>query len=86
MTRPDAMGAIELASSGRTTWRGPQLQATGEWTRQLSREEIGDLDCALRQARARGVRLAGMTVEDFPLNAARPLLEEVSQELARTFQ
>jgi hypothetical protein len=68
-------------ASGRSAWRGPDLQASAEWIRELTPAEIADLDRALLIARARQLSLEAMTVEDFPLDGARALLEEVSVEL-----
>ncbi len=81
MTNPHSTRAIEPVSSGRADWRGPQLEATGDWIRQMRAEEISDIDDALRHARAKGAALAEMTVSDFPLHAAGSLLEDVSREL-----
>jgi hypothetical protein len=48
-------------------WRGEEMRQRRDWIVELGPHEIGELDQAADGARARGLHLASMRREDFPL-------------------
>jgi len=53
-------------------WTGATLPQRGGWQFSLSREEIAEVDAAVRSVRERGMDIKDVTIADFPL----PLLDE----------
>jgi hypothetical protein len=67
---------------GPAAWRGADLAARPEtWTHELAPDEIAELDAALRAVRARGLALAEIHREDFPLPGLAPTLARWTREL-----
>lgn len=66
---------------GPAAWRGEQLTRSGFWPRRLTEQEIGALDAALAQVKARNLAPPRIRAEDFPIPALRPLLDGVAREL-----
>ncbi len=52
---------------GPNDWRGPDIAQSSEWIHQFSRDEIAEIDAAFRSAKARGLTLATLGKDDFPL-------------------
>jgi hypothetical protein len=78
--RRDHEGAHLAPIGGPAAWIGSELaQAPERWTRPLSPAEIQELDAARRSVRARGLALAGVRREDFPL----PTLATAAADWAR---
>ena len=48
-------------------WRGPDLAASRDWIHEFSRDEIAEIENALRSAKTRGKTLDTLTKDDFPL-------------------
>ena len=48
-------------------WRGPELAASRDWIHEFTRDEIAEIEAALRSAKARGKTLDTLTKEDVPL-------------------
>ncbi|HYF09729.1 MAG TPA: TauD/TfdA family dioxygenase, partial [Acetobacteraceae bacterium] len=66
---------------GPAAWRGAELLSRGFWPRRLTEAEIAALDAAVAAARAEGLAAPRLTAERFPLEALKPLLEAVTEEL-----
>ncbi len=52
---------------GPADWRGPQLAASDDWIHVLGRDEIDEIDAALKTAKARGRTMETLARDDFPL-------------------
>lgn len=66
---------------GPAAWRGKEILARGFWPRRLTAAEIEALDNAMAMAMARGKLPPKQLPQDFPIEALRPLLAEVNEEL-----
>ena len=79
MTKPSMPpGAI----AGASVWRGTDLAGNpAEWIRTFSRNEIAELDAAIRGFGASGQDLARIGPENFPLPTLGPVLRGVLGEL-----
>lgn len=64
-----------------SAWMGDDMRATDQWIHVLSAEEIADLDQALRGVQKRGLEMADVTKEDFPLPVLSPFLAELENEV-----
>src|SRR5262249_51187103 len=69
--------------AGPGDWRGADLLASRDWIHEFTRDELAEIENALRAAKARGATLDTLTKEDFPLPtvsrriaAARDFLED----------
>jgi hypothetical protein len=68
--------------AGPAAWRGSELARRPEtWTRRLEAREIEELDAARRAVRARGLAVAGMRREDFPLPTLAPVVAGWAREI-----
>lgn len=72
----------------RSEWRAQDLGHDSKWCRLLTKEEVADIESALRHAKATAKPMLGMTKEDFPLAAAGAALQGVAEatEDGRGFQ
>jgi hypothetical protein len=53
---------------GPSVWFGPDMRAReAEWSYRLSSSEIAEIDSAVQEVRHRGLELADIRREDFPL-------------------
>ncbi|MBW2292953.1 MAG: TauD/TfdA family dioxygenase [Deltaproteobacteria bacterium] len=68
-----------LATS--STWHGPELSTSHDWVRQLSEEQVSDLENALAVAQAAGKPMTELTREDFPLPILAPAIAEWMEAL-----
>jgi hypothetical protein len=73
-----ARGAI----TGASAWRGDAFAGEHEWTVQLDEAAVAELERACDAVRARGLGLAAMQVEDFPLPSLAAAIRGWRQELA----
>ena len=65
-----------------STWTGAEMrQREAEWTYRLSPAEIAELEAATAAVRARGLELAAIRREDFPLPSLGPALERLRDEV-----
>ena len=62
-------------------WSGADLQRSAEWMRPFAREELAEIDSALRSVKERGLEWADITREDFPLPRFSAELAKIAQEL-----
>lgn len=60
---------------------GNDMRATDEWIHVLSADEIADLDQALRGVQKRGLEMAAVTKEDFPLPVLGQFLTTLENEV-----
>jgi hypothetical protein len=52
---------------GPADWRGPDIAASRDWIHEFSAAEIGEIDAAFRNVKAKGKTMATLTRDDFPL-------------------
>ena len=67
--------------TGATVWRGPEMQHRQDWIHHFSKEQVADVEAALRGVQQLGLSLLEITREDFPLPTLEPLLNRLLQEL-----
>jgi len=67
--------------TGPLVWRGPDLPNGRGWLRRMTETHVAEIDAALGVTREKGLGLAEMTVEDFPLPAFSEDLAEMRREL-----
>jgi hypothetical protein len=67
--------------TGACVWRGREMATSPRWRRRLSHAQLAEIDRAVRQASARGLRWQTMTADDFPLPSCAPLAEDIRAEL-----
>ncbi|MGD9615944.1 MAG: TauD/TfdA family dioxygenase [Alphaproteobacteria bacterium] len=67
---------------GPAAWVGADMRRReAEWTHPLSPAEIAEIEQATRAVRARGLDLAAITSDDFPLPTLGPVLDRLRVEL-----
>jgi hypothetical protein len=67
---------------GPSTWIGAEMrQREAEWTYRLSSSEIAELEAALSAVRGRGLDIADIRLDDFPLPTLGPVLERLREEV-----
>jgi hypothetical protein len=66
---------------GRVAWRGEELARRSDWIVELDAAQIGELDDALADLRARGIGLAGLRREDVALPRLTPAIAGWVREL-----
>jgi hypothetical protein len=67
---------------GLSAWIGADLRTReSEWTYRLSPPEIAEIETALHSVRARGLDIADITRDDFPLPTLGPVLEQLRSEV-----
>ncbi len=80
--RREHAGPSRVPIEGAAAWRGADLARHPElWTFVLAPHEIEELDAARRAVRARGLALAAIHREDFPLPGLAPRLARWTREL-----
>ena len=62
-------------------WLGPGIASSGRWIYQLSRADIAEIDAALEFGKARGMGLADLTKENFPLPAFQARIDTMLDEI-----
>lgn len=65
----------------RADWTGADLEADRSWEVQLDESHREELAAALDQVQSRGLDLAHIAVEDFPLPTLAPLMRGITDEL-----
>jgi len=63
------------------TWLGADIENSERWVYRLTEDDIAELDQALTGARSRGVGLAELKRDDFPLPGLGPRLEQMLDEI-----
>jgi hypothetical protein len=66
---------------GPAAWRGAEVASRDDWIEPLGPAAIAELEAARDAVRARGLGLAQMRREDFPLPALSPVLARVAREI-----
>ena len=69
------------AYHGKSNWVAADMKDPGEWIIQLSPAQIGDLDNALRSAKAAGVTIDKLTKQNFRLEVFDKLVPEIQDRL-----
>ena len=62
-------------------WRAADVADESTWTERLSREELEELDSALRAALEKSTDVLEITRDDFPLPGLAKRLAEIEREL-----
>ena len=62
--------------TGEAAWKGPAIVNDPAWVHRFSREEIAELDRAIKQAKATGKPLGQLTREDFALPVLTPSIRK----------
>lgn len=65
----------------RSVWRGIELDRRDDWIHQLDEAAISELERAVAQVRARGLRIADITQDDFPLPTLTPVLARIRDDV-----
>jgi hypothetical protein len=66
---------------GPANWRGPELAGSQDWIHVFSTQEVAEIEAALRAVKARGLGLADLRKEDFPLPVVQRVLAEGLERL-----
>ena len=66
---------------GRAFWHGPELARSGDWIWRAGAREADEIAAALAAVKRRGLAMAEITRDGFPLAAAADLLAKVRAEL-----
>ena len=68
--------------TGPSAWIDADMRAReSEWSYRLSPAEVAEIETALRSVRARGLDIADITRDDFPLPTLGPVLEQLRSEV-----
>src|SRR5882672_11017851 len=79
--RPAPMPSRRLIDSP-SAWVGADMRRReAEWTYRLSPPEIAEIETALRTVRERGLDIADISREDFPLPTLGPVLDRLRDEV-----
>jgi len=62
-----------------TAWKSAEMKARDDWTHVLTEAEVEDLDRALRAVQQRGLEMAAVTRDDFPLPVLEPYLADLEK-------
>src|SRR4249920_3239916 len=77
-TRPPSRRLIE----GPSAWTGADMRGRqAEWSYRLSPSEIAEIEAALKLVQARGLDIADIRREDFPLPTLGPVLDRLRAEV-----
>jgi hypothetical protein len=67
---------------GRSAWIGADMRTReAEWSYRLSPAQVAEIENALRSVRARGLDIADITRDDFPLPTLGPVLDQLRAEV-----
>ncbi len=77
-----AIEAPRPAVEGPSVWCRKDVEDPSKWVRQLSSEQVRELDAALGAVRTRNVDIAEITPESFPLPSWAQLVRSVRQSLS----
>ncbi|MEQ8196256.1 MAG: TauD/TfdA family dioxygenase [Rhodospirillales bacterium] len=64
-----------------SAWTAAEMRGSDAWVHVLSEADLADLDSALRGVQARGLDMAQVTREEFPLPVLAPFLGELENEV-----
>ncbi|MEV5374453.1 TauD/TfdA family dioxygenase [Streptomyces nondiastaticus] len=81
MPAPSAAAVLTEPVTGPSAWTAADFTGESDWVVTLTPGEIDDLEKALAAAKARGIPLEQLTVEDFPLPVLGKVFETAVQEL-----
>jgi len=82
MSATNVMTAPRPLIEGPSAWIGPEMRdREAEWTWRLSDAEVAEIETAVRAVRERGLDLADIRREDFPLPTLGPVLDRLRAEV-----
>src|SRR3979490_2526061 len=80
--RPPPYKPVRRPIDGPSAWVGADMrQREAEWSYRLSPAEVAEIEAAVQAVRARGLDLAEIHREDFPLPTLGPLLDQLRGEV-----
>src|SRR5882757_8606851 len=80
--RPPPYAPVRRPIEGPSAWVGADMrQREAEWSYRLSPAEVAEIEAAVQAVRARGLDLAEIHREDFPLPALGPVLDQLRGEV-----
>ena len=62
-------------------WRGPEIEARSDWIHPLSAAEVGEIEAALAAVKRRGIGIAEVNRDNFPLSLFPRLVERAHHVL-----
>src|SRR3954469_10529419 len=81
-TDADVMTPSRRMIEGPSAWIGADMRGReAEWSYRLSPSEIAEIEAALQSVRARGLDIADIGREDFPLPTLGPVLERLRTDV-----
>ena len=80
--RSDVMTPSRRMIEGPSAWIGADMRGReAEWSYRLSPPEIAEIEAALKSVQARGLDIADIRREDFPLPTLGPVLDRLRAEV-----
>ena len=81
-TATGVMTPLRRLIKGLSAWTGADMRGReAEWSYRLSPSEIAEIEAALKLVQARGLDLAEIRREDFPLPTLGPVLDRLRTEV-----
>src|SRR5579871_4662767 len=81
-TAVDVRASMRRPIEGPSAWLAADMRAReAEWSYRLSPAEVAEVEAALQSVRARGIDLADIRREDFPLPTLGPVLDRLRGEV-----
>ena len=78
----DIKPALREPITGPSAWTGAEMRRRkDEWTYRLSPAEVAEIEAAVKEVRARGLDLADITREHFPLPTLGPVLDRLRHDV-----
>ena len=74
---PGPLAAVESPA----VWRGAEMENRTDWIHQISADELADLERAIEQIIARGLRVPDFDKDDFPLPVFAATLNRVRENV-----
>jgi hypothetical protein len=72
---------LQTPVTGPSAWKGTSLQGDNTWLHRLTREELAEIDAALRHAQGKGLAPETISRDDFPLPGLAARLEDVVSQV-----
>jgi len=72
---------MPLAITEACNWLGPDIISSGRWIYQLTGDDIAEIDAAMHFGKERGLGLADLTKENFPLATFQARIDAMLEEI-----
>lgn len=85
MTDPTASshGSVAAGARGPDVWYGSEMSGSGSWIRHLTEGQVREIHLAVGRVERKGLDIAGITRDDFPLPGLEGELARIREELLR---